>query len=1406
MTRFLVPAVVLLAGSPVIGADPSAFKAGVSAKVITPDRPMWMAGYAARTKPAEEKEHDLYAKALVLEDAGGKRLVLVTADLIGFPRGLADEVARGVEKRYGVKRDELMLAASHTHCGPVVPDNLSDMYPLTPGEAEKVAAYGKKLVVDVIDLIGDALKNLGPATLRFGRGDALFAMNRREPTPAGITNGKNPGGPVDHSVPVLVVAGADGQPRAVVFGYACHNTTLPYYRWCGDYAGFAQLDIEKALPGATALFWAGCGGDANPQPRGTVELCRQHGRELADAVIGVVKGELTPLAGRFTSKYDKIPLRLDALPTKDQLAADALSRDLARRARAGRLLKELEATGKIADTYPHYPVQTWGLGDQVAWVALGGEVVVDYALRLKKELPPGRALWVTAYANDVMAYIPSARVLKEGGYEADSSMVYYGLPGRWHPSVEDTIAAKVKQQAAPQADLKAPGPLSPKEEQATFRVNPGFKVELVAAEPDVVDPVAMCFDERGRLFVAEMRGYPNGGVGTGTESRGRVRCLTDRDGDGTFETATTFADGLRFPMGLQPYQGGLLVAVAPDLLYLEDTDDDGKADRKTVLYSGFNLANIQQMVNSLQWGLDNWVYGCAGSDGGTVRSAEKPGAPEVSLRNRGLRFRPWLPGSLEPTSGGGQYGLAADDYGRWFTATNSQHLRQIVLPDEYLRRNPYFPVPAATVDIPEHGPAAKVYRVSPFEPWRVERTTRRAGGADAKRFPSTELIPGGFITSACSPLVYTADLFPAAYRGNNFVCDPANNLIHRETLEPDGVLFKAKRADAGREFLASTDNWFRPVHLTVGPDGAVYVLDFYREVIETPLSLPDDIKARLNLESRGRGRIWRIAPEGFKPGKMPDLSRATVGELADALLKPNPWWRLTAQRLIVERQLKEAAPLIRKRLAGATGKPGHANLLWTLDGLGELTPADLDRAFFDPKPGVREQALRLAEWFPADSPELRRQAGVMVCDPVTRVRFQVALSAGRLPSAARAEVLADLLSREPDPWVRTAALVSAGDVAAAILDRLDRGTDSSVLSRLAAIVGARGDAAGITRVLSRVAGGGDAALLAGLGEGMRSGKKPLAAWLADPPADAEPIVSKLRDRFMTAAAAVRDDARPAAERVAAADLLALVPFAVAGPALAEALTPSAPGDVQAAAVKALAAHSDAGVGPLLLKPWAGYGPALRATVLDALASRPDRAVALLDAVTVKAVAAGELPPALVQQLKTHPAAEVRAKAAAVLTATVDPDRAKVVAEYTKSIDLKPDPARGKGLFKTHCAACHKLDGVGQDVGPNLLAVLPNKSPADLLVAVFDPNREVDPRYVSYQAATADGRVLTGVVAAETPAGVTIRRADGAEDTVLRANLEALRSTRLSLMPEGLEKQLRPQDVADLFGYLRTAGK
>jgi len=960
------------------------------------------------------------------------------------------------------------------------------------------------------------------------------------------------------------------------------------------------------------------------------------------------------------------------------------------------------------------------------------------------------------------------------------------------------------------------GPRSPREELATFQLAKGFKAELVAAEPEVIDPVSMCFDERGRMFVCEMIGYPNGGVGTGDESRGRVKCLTDTDGDGVYETAVVFAAGLRFPMGVIPWKNGVIVAVAPDIRFLEDTDGDGKADRTTVLYTGFNLANIQQMVNSLQWGYDGWVYGVAGNNAGTIRSVEKPDAAPIALQARGFRFRPEVPGSLEPTSGGGQYGLTADEFGHWFTNTNSQHLRQIVFPDRYLRRSPAASVPATTIDIPDHGPACKVFRISPFEAWRVERTTRRSGGPDARRFAATELVPGGFVTSGCSPLVYTADLFPPAYRGNVFECDPANNLVHRDVLRPTGAAFTAARGDADCEFLASSDNWFRPVHLSIGPDGGMYVLDFYREVIETPLSLPDDIKSRLNLESRGRGRIWRIVPGAGGRSQFPQFPVHEPAGLVDRLTDPNPWVRQTAQRLILQARPAGIADAILARLDRVSGTSRLPISLTTLASLGRLSDAALMTALKDPLPGNREVALRLSEPRLATAGPLREAIGGLADDPSTMVRFQLALTAGDCPDPARTRILTRLLAGSGDEtWVVSAILCSAGKSIVPLIEVLVEssgrpGADpvrlNPVLTRAAAAVGGQGtdaDLIAVLRLLPRAAAtDADLALIEGLGQGMNGKSRSLTSWLAttrSAPREVGDVTNRFADaaRRLTAA-----DTKPAT-KLAAGRLLAYAPFDVASPALAAVLTPQSPPELQLVAVRSLAVHPAADVAKLLLAHWPAAAPPVRREILEQLLARPERVTHLLDAIESNTIRPGELDPVRAGQLRGSKDPSIRSRAAKLLAGTVtSADRKAVIGKYQAVKETKGDAGRGRTVFIGQCAACHKLGADGHDVGPNLAAVVGGKSTDDLLTAVLDPNREVDQRYLNYQLNTADGRTLTGIIAADTPNAVTLRRADGTEDTVRRADIESLRSTGLSLMPEGLEKSITPQNMADLFAFLR----
>ena len=441
--RSLLGFVATLVFSYSAGAADAPYKAGTASKVITPTGPLWMAGYGGRNKECEAKTHDLWAKAVAIEDGAGNAAILLTSDLCGIPRSLSEEVTAAVVKETSLKREQLMLTCSHTHCGPVVAGNLMDMYPVNAEQAERIVAYTQKLRLMMTEVMVKAWKERKPATLSHGKGTARFAVNRRQVNKDGISNGTNPTGPVDHDVPVLRVQDEKGKTIAVVFGYACHNTTMPFYEWCGDYAGFAQIEIEKKHPGALALFWIGCGADANPLPRGKIELCEKYGKELATAVNDVLADKMSPLSSKLATKYKEITLNFDAIPAKEKWETDAISKNIALANRAKRLLKHFENGGKIPDHYSHYPVQVWKFGDDVTWVSLGGEVVVDYSIRLKKDLGKGKPLWITGYANDVIAYIPSERVLKEGGYEADSSQIYYGHPTKWAPGLEEKIITTV---------------------------------------------------------------------------------------------------------------------------------------------------------------------------------------------------------------------------------------------------------------------------------------------------------------------------------------------------------------------------------------------------------------------------------------------------------------------------------------------------------------------------------------------------------------------------------------------------------------------------------------------------------------------------------------------------------------------------------------------------------------------------------------------------------------------------------------------------------------------------------------------------------------------------------------------------------------------------------------------------
>lgn len=433
----------LLVGTAALAAL-SDFKAGIGRVRITPHEPIWLSGYAARSRPSEGAVHDLWVKAVALEDSRGGRFVFLGADLIGLPRAITDPVAARLHKEYGLERARILFTATHTHTGPVVRANLTAMYDLDAENARRVQQYGDVVAQALFDAAAAALGELKPARLYYATGRAGFAINRREPTPKGVRIGVNPSGPADHTVPVIKITAPDGALRAVLFAYACHNTTLgpDFYQLSGDYSGFAQRALEEKHPGATAIFFMLCGGDQNPHPRGKLELARQHGEALAAEVERVLAGAMTPLSGPVRAAFLVTELRF-AHHTR-AMFEQRLNDPNPHRARHARLMLKAYDEQQPIRSAP-YPVQAIRFDRGLTLIALGGEVVIDYQLRFQKEYGGREPLVVAAYANDVAFYVPSLRVLREGGYEAADSMIYYGMPGPFAEDVEDRVAAAVRQ-------------------------------------------------------------------------------------------------------------------------------------------------------------------------------------------------------------------------------------------------------------------------------------------------------------------------------------------------------------------------------------------------------------------------------------------------------------------------------------------------------------------------------------------------------------------------------------------------------------------------------------------------------------------------------------------------------------------------------------------------------------------------------------------------------------------------------------------------------------------------------------------------------------------------------------------------------------------------------------------------
>jgi putative membrane-bound dehydrogenase-like protein len=1012
---------------------------------------------------------------------------------------------------------------------------------------------------------------------------------------------------------------------------------------------------------------------------------------------------------------------------------------------------------------------------------------------------------------------------------------------RWAPAPApgpEPVATSAPAGNAPaEAESLRIAPLEPAKANKTFRALDGFRMDLLAAEPQVTSPVALAYDEDGRAYVVEMCDYPYTDKSTdkpftertGDRPLGRIRLLDQPRPDGTFARSTVFAEGLSWPTGLACWKGGIFVTATPDIWYLKSTRGDGKADVRVRVFTGFRKFNVQAVINNLKWGLDHHIYAAGGTNGGAVRPGAQPGAKPIPLAAADFRIDP-VTEQFELLSGGARFGNTFDDWGNRFLCNIRNPVQHVLLPRDYLARNPFVPVRSPLIDAAEAGDTLAVFRASPPEPWRVLNAGRLARDRTYTG-PRSESNATGYFTSACGVTIYRGAAYPPRYYGNAFLGEVAGNLVHRQVLASNGVTFTARRADAGVEFVASTDNWFRPVNFVNAPDGTLHVVDMYRETIEHPWSIPNDIKARLDLESgRDRGRIYRLAPPGFRPGLAPRLGSATTEQLVGHLQNPNSWWRETAHRLLFERQDPAAVPPLRKLLADGkdgvvidpvTGRDVKAlarlHALWSLDGLKALEEGDLLAALSDASPGIREHAVRLAEPRLARSPALRDRVRALAADPDLRVRFQVAFSLGAAGPTEAVTALARIARRDAgDAWLRIAVLCSSRDIAAPLLLELLNGGDFLAVAAarnwfrdLARVVAGRGQLAEVNRVLSaaaelpakkldmQVVKAVQYAIAVGLGDGFKRSGKALAGLRADSKSPAGNFLAAL---WQEAEQTAGDGQAAVAQRTQAIELLGYAPFARARAALTALLESRQPREVQAAAVRTLAGFPGPEVPAALLGACRSLTPEVRREVVEALLSRPAWVPMLLDAVEARTISRGEIPLNRKQLLLRHRDEKVRNRAAGLFGLDAIGPRKEVVAQYRAALSLPGDRARGQIVFRRECTACHRLHDEGHEVGPNLATVL-HHSPAEVMLAILDPNREVSPNYLEYTVQLTDGRVTSGVIAGETATTITLRRAEGRGETILRRNIEEITGTGRSLMPEGLEKTVTVQEMADLLAFL-----
>lgn len=956
------------------------------------------------------------------------------------------------------------------------------------------------------------------------------------------------------------------------------------------------------------------------------------------------------------------------------------------------------------------------------------------------------------------------------------------------------------------------GPVAPKEALKQFKLESGLRLELAAAEPQVVSPVAVAWDESGKMLVAENRGYPVG-PGEGKPPVGVLAQLEDIDGDGYYEKRTVFADGLTFPNGLQRWMGGWIVTCAPEILYFKDTNGDGKADVREVWFTGFGTNQTTQLrVSHPTLGPDGWIYLTSGLTGGEITSPKNPKMKPVKFTKNDSRFHPRTL-EFEVLGGTGQFGQTFDAFGRRFTTSNRNPLQQVVLEPHYLKRNPYYAFSEMVENVAPYGDAGKVHPLS------TDSTT-------ASFMPSLMGAPhAGTFTSACGCHIFYGDGLTPQHIGDVFICEPAQNLVQRQILIPNGSTFRSEAADDKADFLATADSWFRPVYATTGPEGALYICDMYRRVIDHPQYLPENIRATADFESgKDKGRIYRvigadISAKQQTSGRQPKLAKLDVDEYMKLLMAQNGWVREVARRRIIEEpdgmSRTEMQKLARKRdneygaaaavSASFAVRPRDENFMRSVLG--------------NSSANMRELGLGIAEKSFNESPFLVEVIGKMADDRDARVRFQCALALGEGKDERIVQPLLRIALRDgADKWTRAAVLSSISNQAPELFKGLveegNRGTPVNpvLMQSMGQILAAGQIPERMIYLLTLVDPNAEPdwpmAFLSGVAEGLRGKVKGpasspvlnLVAMETGYSAEATTVVKGLFERALKT---VQNAEAEPAQRIAAIGLLAQADYSQAGEILLGLIDPKQASELQIAAIRSLGAMNEAKVAEALVtrEHWRAYSPPVREAVVAMVMSQTRYLPSLLDAVEAGHVQVWSLTPQRRTQLMKNKDEKIRTRAEALFQNSGSSDRMKVYEEYKAVLSLKANAGNGHEVFKRVCASCHKLGSDGVIVGPDLTGVR-NQTAEVLLLHILVPEYEIYPGYISYSVETKDGESITGLLASETTTSVTLRKALGQEDTILRSNIASMASTSLSLMPQELEKTMTKQELADLIGFLK----